>query len=137
MIRMIKYTLEVENLKSDQLKEFFAGWANPPSPKKHLEILMNSFKCFLAMDEDKVVGFINAISDGTLSAYIPLLEVLPGYQNSGIGKKLVELMIEELSNFYMIDLVCDENMKSFYGRFGMKTINAMGIRNYEKQNGEK
>ncbi len=33
---------------------------------------------------NKVVGFITAISDGVISAYIPLLEVLPKYQNMKI-----------------------------------------------------
>ncbi len=29
-----------------------------------------------------VVGFVNALSDGRLSAYIPLLEVLPDYRGT-------------------------------------------------------
>ena len=34
----------------------------------------------LALDKDTVVGFATATSDAVLSAYIPLLEVLPEYQ---------------------------------------------------------
>ena len=34
-------------------------------------------------DAGRVVGFVTAISDGVLSAYIPLLEVLPEYQGAG------------------------------------------------------
>ena len=40
----------------------------------------------------QVVGFITAISDGVLSAYIPLLEVLPGWRSQGIGGELVTLV---------------------------------------------
>jgi len=32
----------------------------------------------------RVVGFVNMLSDGALTAFIPRLEVLPGYQ----GKRL-------------------------------------------------
>ena len=133
---MINYVNKIEDLNSEQFKGFFIGWPNPPSSDKHLEILRNSYKCFLAMDEYNVVGFINAISDGTLSAYIPLLEVLPEYQGKGIGRKLLELMMKELRNFYMIDLACDEEMQKFYEKFEMKPIAAMGRRNYDNQNGE-
>ena len=41
----------------------------------------------IAIDENtnQVVGFVTAISDGVLSAYIPFLEVLPEYKSIGIG----------------------------------------------------
>ena len=45
----------------------------------------------LAVDQDngRIVGFINALSDGILSAYIPLLEVIQEYQGRGIGKEML------------------------------------------------
>ena len=91
----------------------------------------------LAIDEqtDQVIGFINAISDKTLSAYIPLLEVLPKYQKQGIGKELVVRMLNKLSNFYMIDICCDEPLKLFYQKLGFSPMLAMGKRNYEFQKG--
>jgi ribosomal protein S18 acetylase RimI-like enzyme len=133
---MIKYTSQIKDLKPDQLAGFFVGWPNPPSAEKHLEIIQNSYKSIIAFDGEKVVGFVNAISDGILSAYIPLIEVLPEYQKRGVARKLMELMIQEFSNFYMIDLVCDENLKSFYEKFGMNSLSAVGIRNFDKQSGE-
>ncbi|MCF7792888.1 MAG: GNAT family N-acetyltransferase [Candidatus Cloacimonetes bacterium] len=133
---MIKYTSEINNLKPEMLTGFFVGWPNSPSPKKHYEILQYSYKFLAAVEDGKVLGFINAISDGVQAAYIPLLEVLPEYQGKGIGRKLVELMLEELKEFYMIDLVCDEKMTGFYNKFGLQKFTAMGVRNMEKQNGE-
>ena len=89
------------------------------------------------MDEktSQVVGFITAISDGVLSAYIPLLEVLPEYKNAGIGKELVERMLKELQNIYMIDLMCDVDVQPYYEQFGMAESHGMIIRNYEMQAG--
>jgi len=58
--------------------------------------LQNSYRTVVAIDNDthKVVGFINAVSDGVLTAYIPLLEVLEKYQGMGISGKLTKLMLE-------------------------------------------
>ncbi|MFC2150250.1 GNAT family N-acetyltransferase [Calditrichota bacterium] len=77
-----------------------------------------------------VVGFINAISDGVLSAYIPLLEVLPDYQHQGIGKELVRRMLDRLKEFYMIDLTCDAELQQFYTHLEMIPSQGMMIRNY-------
>ncbi len=46
-------------------------------------------------ENGKFVGFITAITDKILSAYIPFLEVLPEYQRQGIGKELVKRMLEK------------------------------------------
>lgn len=85
--------------------------------------------------EGQVVGFITAISDGVLTAYIPLLEVLPTYQNQGIGHMLVRRMLARLSDIYMIDVVCDPGLQSFYEKVGMTPLLAMSMRNYSQQAG--
>ncbi len=115
---------------------FFDGWPNPPSKEKHRQILEKSYKSIVAIaDNNKIVGFINAVSDGILSAYIPLLEVLPGYQKQGIGSELVKRLLDELGNLYMIDLCCDIELKPFYERLGMMNSHGMIYRNYENQCG--
>jgi len=126
-----------EGITPDMLQGFFVDWPNPPNPETHLKLLKNSNKVILAMDEktNQVVGFITAISDGVLSAYIPLLEVLPEYKNAGIGKELVERMLIELQNIYMIDLMCDVDLQPYYEQFGMAKSRGMIIRNYEMQAG--
>lgn len=97
---MIVYRDSVERITPDQLRGFFVGWPKPPSPETHLKILKNSDHIVLAIDDEggNVVGFITAISDGVLSAYIPLLEVLKSYQRQGIGTELVRRMMEKLRN---------------------------------------
>jgi ribosomal protein S18 acetylase RimI-like enzyme len=42
------------------------------------------------------IGFETAISDGRLTAYIPLLEVLPTYRNRGVGSQLIKMMPAQL-----------------------------------------
>ena len=110
-----------------------------PTPEKLLEILKNSEHKVIAIDEEKktVIGFINAISDKVLSAFIPLLEVLPEYQHQGIGSELVKRMFDKLKDYYMIDLVCDDEMVKFYSKFGMEKHTSMIKRNYLNQDGIK
>ena len=76
----------------------------------------------------RVVGFVTAISDGVLSAFIPLLEVLPAHQGQGIGSELVRRMLSELEDFYMVDLVCDPELEPFYRRFELILLSSMGVR---------
>lgn len=91
----------------------------------------------MLLDEESgnVIGFITAISDEVLTAYIPLLEVLPEYKNKGIGKELVNLMLTELNDIYMVDLCCDDDLVPYYNKFGMFKTNGMILRNYAMQSG--
>jgi ribosomal protein S18 acetylase RimI-like enzyme len=99
--------------------------------------LRKSNKIVLAVDceSDRVVGFITAITDGTLSAYIPFLEVIPSHRHQGLGHELARRMLEKLNGYYMIDLCCDPEMESFYRGFGMTRSMAMSIRNHARQSG--
>ncbi|MGE5654951.1 MAG: GNAT family N-acetyltransferase [Bacillota bacterium] len=131
------YTDHVAVIRSEQLGGFFVGWPNPPQPDTHLRLLEGSSHALLAVDDatGKVVGFITAISDGVLSAYIPLLEVLPTYQGQGIGTQLVSRMIEKLNHLYMVDLLCDESLQPFYRQLGMHQADGMMLRHFNRQSG--
>lgn len=132
---MISYTVSVTGITPERLAGFFVGWRDPPSPETHLESLINSDQVVLALDHTtgNVVGFITAVSDGVLAAYIPLLEVLPAYQGQGIGSELVRRLLERLRGLYAIDLICNPELQPFYSRFGMKPYTGMILRNYERQ----
>jgi ribosomal protein S18 acetylase RimI-like enzyme len=136
---MIHYRDSLEGITADKLRGFFVGWLNPPSPETHLQILRRSDAIVLAIDDDeeRVVGFITAISDGILSAYIPLLEVLPEYRGRGIGTELVRRMLRKLEGLYMVDLCTKEDLAPFYERLGFRAMVGMAIRRPEYQEGIK
>jgi ribosomal protein S18 acetylase RimI-like enzyme len=131
----IQFTESLAGLKPEHLSEFFVGWQKHPSAEKHLELLQKSDYIVLAKDGEQVVGFITAISDQVLSAYIPLLEVLPEYQKQGIGQELLRHMLKKLEGFYMVDVVCDPAVQEFYKKVGFKEEIAMIKRNYDAQEG--
>jgi ribosomal protein S18 acetylase RimI-like enzyme len=132
---MISYTDSLEHITAEQLQGFFVGWTHPPSPETHLRLLHGSYQICLALNDEQVVGFINAISDGVMTAFIPNLEVLPDYQGQGIGSGLVRRMLDSLKYLYSIDLMADEDVQAFYERLGMRKSTGMLIRNYENQSG--
>jgi len=134
----VEYTKDISTITEDMLTGFFIDWPNPPDIATHLKILNSSYCSFVAIDRDcnRVVGFINAISDGVLTAYIPLLEVLPPYQGLGIGGELVKLMLKELGDLYMIDICHDEELSPYYARFGAHKSCASVFRNYANQAGK-
>jgi ribosomal protein S18 acetylase RimI-like enzyme len=137
-VNMTTYVHTLEYISPEQLEGFFEGWPNPPSKEMHFKLLQNSDQVVLAIDEssNQVVGFITAITDHVLSAYIPFVEVLTAYQGQGIGKKLVMLMLDRLKDMYMIDLLCDEEFQLFYENLGMSKAKGMMIRNYECPSGK-
>ena len=134
---MIRYTNTADGIGTEQLDGFFVGWPSPPSRETHLAILRGSSHVVLAVDDETgaVVGFINAISDGVLAAYVPLLEVLLSHRGRGIGRELVTRMHDALKDLYMVDLLCDPDMEEFYSRFGMRPGRAMTLRRHDRQSG--
>jgi GNAT superfamily N-acetyltransferase len=83
-----------------------------------------------------VVGFITAIRDNVLAAYVPPLEVLPEYRGRGIGSQLVRRMLDRLKDLYMVDLLCDTDLQPFYASLGMVPATGIMLRNHERQSGE-
>lgn len=82
-----------------------------------------------------MVGFVNAISDGVLTASIPLLEVRREWRGQGMASELIRVLVEQLGGLYMINTSCDDDLVPFYERFGMMRGNAMIFRNDERQSG--
>ena len=130
---MIEYRSDVVNLSPEQLRGFFVGWQHPFPPETHLRMLTESDLAQVAVDAEsgRVVGFIAALTDNVQGAFITLLEVLPEYQGRGVGKALMEQMLDRLSYIQTIELMCDADLVPFYEQFGMKPSGGMVLRRRE------
>ena len=126
---MISYRTDLDGVIAEDLDGFFEGWSAPPSPDSLLRVLAASTHRVLAVEDGTVVGFVNALSDGELAAYIPLLEVRATHRGAGIGSELVRRLLDELGDVYMTDLLCDEDLVPFYERLGMLRLTGMARRN--------
>ena len=129
---MIVYDATTEALEPTDLEGFFVGWPAAPSPERHLEMLRGSEHVVVARDTSsgRVVGFVNVVGDGVLTAFIPFVEVLPAHQGKGIGTELVRRALDLVRDRYLVDLCCDEELVPFYERFGMQRLVGMGLRNH-------
>lgn len=134
----LTYQTTSEGLSPEQLNGgFFEGWVDPPSPETLLRILQSSDHIVVAVRNDKVIGFVTALSDGVLSAFITLLEVEPEEHNKGIGHSLINQLMDDIGDLYMVDLVCDANLSRFYAELGFATATGMSRRNYVMQSGRR
>ncbi|GAA3443354.1 GNAT family N-acetyltransferase [Planomonospora venezuelensis] len=124
---MIRYTDAAGTIRAEQLQGFFVGWPKAASPEQHLAVLRGSHRAVMAVDDetDRVVGFVNMISDGVLTAYIPWLEVLPAYQDRGIGSELMRRILDGTGHLYSVDLLCEPSLQHYYERFGMRPVPGM------------
>src|ERR1043165_7502295 len=80
---------EIEDLRAAVGWDRFAG--------KYDQILRKSHAHFTARDGDRLVAFVNVISDGIGVAFLLDLMVHPDFQGRGLGKSLVELVVSELT----------------------------------------
>jgi hypothetical protein len=80
-VEEIFYTDSAAGVGAKDLRGFFAGWPDTPSAETCLEMLDGSDRVVLALGEGggAVVGFVAAISDGVLCAFVTSLQVLPAY----------------------------------------------------------
>lgn len=130
----ISYSKNTSALDGLDLSGFFYGWPQKPNETT----LRTSIQCadyvVLAIDrkKNKLVGYITAITDHVLVAYIPFLEVEKHYQRRGIGRILLDTLLEEIGDLYMIDLACDKKLANFYKEAGFRSWHAMIKRNYDR-----
>ncbi|MDP2349563.1 MAG: GNAT family N-acetyltransferase [Chloroflexota bacterium] len=118
---VFEYQEDVSTLTADRLRGgFFEGWPVTPSTELHLAHLRGAELAIVAVDPatGDVVGFVTAIGDGVLAAFIPLLEVLPAWRGHGIGSELMRRVLARLQDRYAVDLACDGDLIPFYERLG-------------------
>lgn len=106
---------------SAQLEELFlsVGWLSGRYPARLAQAMQGSQTVFTAWDGTKLVGLINALDDGELTAYIHYLLVHPQYHGRGIGKHLVEKMQTHYKGYlYLLLAAEDKGNIAFYQKLG-------------------
>ena len=89
------------------------------------KIVKNSFLFVAAFDENNhIIGMGRAISDGCSDAYIQDVVILKAFRKKGIGKAIINLLIEELKshNIDWIGLIGEPKTTKFYEQLGFKTL---------------
>ena len=100
------------------------GWNR--MEKKMADPRLKSYYHIAVYEEEnqKLIGFVDSVSNGVTDAYIQDLMVHPVFQGKGLGSELMNKMIEYLkkAGVYMISVLYDESLKDFYVRFGFYNL---------------
>jgi len=100
-------------------------WSSANHPERLMAALRNcaerdSDALFTAWNNDQLVGLGNAISDGHLVVYYPHLVVHPDFQGKGVGKLIVDRMMEKYQDFHQHSLLSDKDAVGFYEKCGFE-----------------
>jgi len=89
-------------------------WSAAEKPQLLLKALQHSHSLVTARINGRLVGLGNAISDGYLVVYFPHLLVHPEVQRQGIGRLIMQEMLQRYSGFHQKILVADQHVTEFY-----------------------
>lgn len=89
-------------------------------PDKLQVAIANSHKVISAWDGDQLVGLVNALSDGIMTAYFHYLLVRPEYQGMGIGRKLISMILDEYEDYARKVLIAYDKEVGFYKNCGFE-----------------
>lgn len=121
---MIEYKIG-KTFEEQQLKDLFVSvhWLSANYSERLVKALAQSDTVISAWDSDKLIGLINAIDDGELTAYVHYLLVNPAYQNSGIGTELITRLKKVYEKYLSLVLTAEnKELVSFYEKLGFQAM---------------
>ncbi|MDE3282979.1 MULTISPECIES: GNAT family N-acetyltransferase [Lacticaseibacillus] len=106
------------------------GWVTyTRNPAKLKRALAQSLMVLGAFDGDRLVGLIRAVGDGETILFIQDLLVLPNYQRQGIGRQLVNALVDHYPEVRQRILLTDDqpDTRAFYEKIGFVSSDHFGV----------
>lgn len=132
MAHEIFFQITVKPIKSaliEELKNLYgdAGWWEPSYDLNpgFLDCIVKNSAVFVgAFDKKKMIGMGRALSDRVSDAYIQDVAVLTPYRGRGIGKKIIQMLVDELrkKGVDWIGLVAEPGTTRFYQELGFEVL---------------
>ena len=110
---------------ADDLEQLFLSvdWLSGKYPVRLKKALDNCETVITAWKDDMLIGLINAIDDGELTAYVHYLCVNPEYQGIGIGGELLHRVKEKYKDYLYIILIAEnEGLIRYYQKNGFEHL---------------
>ena len=108
----------------EELKFLFSqtSWASKREDHD-IEKMLNNLSVFVSIRDNSVlIGFGRAITDGIYRALIDDIIVDHTHQGKGIGRIIVESLLDQLEGVEEIFLNTKPELEDFYKRFGFSKI---------------
>ena len=121
----IRFTSDISVADYNHLRKT-VGWS-VIEEKQALTGIHNSVFLVAAVHGNKTVGMARVVSDGGYVVIIVDVIVLPDYQGQGIGKSMMQKVMEYISNSLQegqsvfVNLMAAKGRESFYSQFGFET----------------
>lgn len=121
MNRKIVYQ-NIKEFEASALEELFLSveWSSGRYPARLKRAIANSDQVFSAWDGEKLVGLVNALDDGEMTAYVHYLLIGPAYQGMGIGKTLLNRIKDCYRDYLRIVLISYSDEVPFYEQCGFE-----------------
>lgn len=118
--------LWVENTESidwDELSELYRVAPLGDKPAEYLRVsFTNSRFVIFVYDEGRLVGAGRVLADGVDCAYLCDIALRPAYQGCGLGRQIVERLVELAKGHRKIILYAVKGKEPFYKKFGFKRM---------------
>lgn len=107
-----------------------AGWlAYTEKPDQLMQALTHSLYLVCAYEEGQLYGLLRAVGDGCTILYIQDILVMHTHRRAGIGRTMVEMLIQAYPQVRQKVLLTDETpeMHGFYESLGFCSVGEMGM----------
>lgn len=114
----------VKKFGEEQLERLFhsVNWVSANYADRLVKAMENSDTVVSAWADGELIGLVNALDDGTLTAYIHYLLVDPRYQGNGIASKMIGLLKEKYKDYlYLILIAENKDVVRFYEKMKFQT----------------
>jgi GNAT superfamily N-acetyltransferase len=95
------------------------GWSRPANEEELREVLQAG-PAVGAWDGERLVGFVRALSDGHLAAYVEDVMVHQDYRRGGVGDLIMSRLLREIKQSANVSLFCERPVARFYERHGFR-----------------
>lgn len=125
----LEWTDSMDGVDWEELSALYKLAPLGDKPAANLKIAFGNsrFRCFVR-DQGRIVGVGRAVADGIDVSYICDVALLPEYQGTGLGKQIVNRLLELSKGHKKVIIYSVPGKEPFYRKFGflpMKTAMAI------------
>lgn len=113
----------VKKFTEEQLERLFRSvdWVSANYADRLVKAMENSDTVVSAWVDDELIGLVNALDDGALTAYIHYLLVDPHYQGNGIASEMIGMLKEKYKDYlYLILIAENKDVVRFYEKMNFQ-----------------